>query len=118
MAKNFNYAPAIIPEHRNMVPRTSWRQHRQRALTVPGRQLGGLLQAIEKRGAIRIPRIDLVPDAGNLAGIEPGGNQRSLARTGRADYADCGPVLAGIVQSGKQPLPGDGFVQPRPSQFG
>lgn len=83
-----------------------------------GEGLAALAEVVEESRQIGIARVDLEPDAGDAAGIEPTGHQGRLARTRRSDHTSGRPLLARLIEQAKQPLARNRPGQARAGELG
>ncbi len=68
-------------------------------------------EVVEERREVRIAGIHLEPGTHQPTILEPGGHERRLARTRRADDADGAASFAGFVEKAEEALPREDVVK-------
>ena len=72
---------------------------------------------MEERCTVAVALVDLIPQAGDPAGLNVAGHERGLAGTGRAGNPDDG-TLPALFEHLEEPLPREYLRKRRPGYFG
>src|SRR6185369_16132721 len=86
-------------------------------LSLMNKLAAGQSEVVEEGGYILVTLVNLVPDAGELPGIQVVGNQGGLAASGRSRQPEC-RALQGLVEPAEEALAGQHRRQERPRDFG
>jgi len=95
-----------------------WCEMRKRLLISWRRLCTGEAEIMKERRQIRIPRIELIPERFEFAGVEVTGDERRLPHPRRAGDPENGALLSRLIQPFIQPRALDDFGQTRRREFG